>query len=238
MTLYQTIAKKLKSSIKNGKYKPGEALPKQAELAAEFNTSRVTIQKALDILFNDNLIIRKQGSGTFVSPTYYSALDILSSQYSGTTRLFSGKASVSTKVLNFEIRMPTDEEVDHLGTEASIPVYDVYRLRFLDNVPYELTKSVMPLSVVTNLTKEVAKGSIFSFIENELNLEIGSAVRRISADKATKDDMDYLECQSNDPVLQVTQTLSLKDGRNFEYSHTRHRYDKGSVVVFNKIPSD
>ncbi|CAM3113367.1 GntR family transcriptional regulator [Leuconostoc rapi] len=236
MSLYQQIAKKIRQKIENGDYQPGEALPRQAELANEFNTSRVTIQKSLDMLFNDNLIIRRQGSGTFVSPTYSSALDIISSQYGGTTQLFSGKAKVSTKVLHFEIRLPTPEESKKLNTSETVPVYDIYRLRFLDNEPYELTKSIMPLSVITNLTEEVATGSIFSFIKNELHLEIGSAVRRISADKANNDDVSYLNCRNDDPVLQVSQTISLTDGRIFEYSHTRHRYDKGSIVVFNKMP--
>lgn len=236
MSLYQQVAKKLRQRIEAGNYQPGEALPRQAELALEFNTSRITIQKALDILFNDNLIIRKQGSGTYVSPTYSSALDIISSQYGGTTQLFAGKATVSTQVLHFEIRLPTDEESQKLHIESTIPVYDIYRLRKLDNNPYELTKSIMPLSVISNLTKEVAERSIFAFIQHDLGLEIGNAVRRISADKTKNDDIQYLDCETHDPILQVSQTVSLKDGRIFEYAQTRHRYDKGSIVVFNKVP--
>ncbi|CAM3126426.1 MULTISPECIES: GntR family transcriptional regulator [Leuconostoc] len=236
MSLYQEIAKHLRQKIEDGNYQPGEALPRQTDLASEYNTSRVTIQKALDMLFNDNLIIRKQGSGTFVSPTYSSALDIISSQYGGTTQLFSGKADVSTQVLHFEIRLPTNEESKQLNISTTVPVYDIYRLRKLDQEPYELTKSIMPLSVISNLTQEVAEHSIFSFIQNDLKMAIGSAVRRISADKATDDDIKYLDCLKEDPILQITQTVSLKDGRIFEYSHTRHRYDKGSIVVFNKVP--
>ena len=224
MSLYQEIAKHLRQKIEDGNYQPGEALPRQTDLASEYNTSRVTIQKALDMLFNDNLIIRKQGSGTFVSPTYSSALDIISSQYGGTTQLFSGKADVSTQVLHFEIRLPTNEESKQLNISTTVPVYDIYRLR------------IMPLSVISNLTQEVAEHSIFSFIQNDLKMAIGSAVRRISADKATDDDIKYLDCLKEDPILQITQTVSLKDGRIFEYSHTRHRYDKGSIVVFNKVP--
>ena len=59
MSLYQEIAKHLRQKIEDGNYQPGEALPRQTDLASEYNTSRVTIQKALDMLFNDNLIPEK-----------------------------------------------------------------------------------------------------------------------------------------------------------------------------------
>ncbi|KRL04568.1 GntR family transcriptional regulator [Liquorilactobacillus oeni] len=236
ISLYREIAKKIRTKIKNGLYKPGEPLPRQKELALEYKTSRVTIQKALDILFNENLIVRKQGSGTFVSPNSLSALDILSSQYGGTTKLFSDKANVSTLVLNFAIRLPSLKECEKLNILETMPVYDIYRLRNLDEEPYELDRSIMPLSVISGLNENIVKNSIFSFIQNKLNLEIGSSLRKIGADKAKQDDIKYLKCKPNDPVLQISQTVSLKDGRIFEYSHTRHRYDKGNIVVFNKVP--
>jgi len=93
----------------------------------------------------------------------------------------------------------------------------------------------MPLSVITDLNEKIAEGSIYNFIENNLGLKVGSSTRKISAEKPNDNDKKYLNCKNDDPVLQVSQTVSLNDGRIFEYSHTRHRYDKGSIIVVNNI---
>ncbi len=230
---YKEIATTLKNRIKTGDYETGQHLPSQKELADEFGTSRVTIQKALDELSNANLILRRQGSGTTVAPNSQSTLDILSSQYEGTTKLFEGRNKVTTQVLNFEIRLPNPHEQKRLAISSSTPVYDVLRLRNVDKEPYELDHSIMPLSVIQNLTEEIASGSIYKFIESTLNLKIGCSIRKITADISQKNDQKYLKCNHGEPILQVSQTVHLSDGRAFEYSQTRHRYDKGGVIVIN-----
>ncbi|APX71517.1 GntR family transcriptional regulator [Companilactobacillus allii] len=235
MSRYKDIAKNIQDRIQSGEYKPNQILPSQKDLATEFQTSRVTIQKSLDELSNKNLIIRKQGSGSFVAPNPLSTLDILSSQYEGTTQLFRDKGTITTKVLRFDIRLPQKKEAERLNISDTTPVYDVFRLRNLNDEPYELDQSIMPLSVITDLTEQIAKGSIYNFIENNLGLKVGSSTRKISAKKPNDDDIKYLDCKNNDPVLQVSQTVSLTDGRIFEYSHTKHRYDKGSIIVVNNI---
>ncbi|MCM6811089.1 GntR family transcriptional regulator [Pediococcus pentosaceus] len=234
---YNQIANTLKERIKKGDYVAGQHLPSQKELADEFHTSRVTIQKALDELSNTNLILRRQGSGTTVAPNSRSTLDILSSQYEGTTKLFEGRGKVTTKVLKFEIRFPSVHEQKRLSISDSTPVYDILRLRNIDNEPYELDHSIMPLSVIQNLTEKIASGSIYTFIESTLGLKIGSSIRKITADVSRKNDQDYLKCTHNEPILQVSQTVHLSDGRPFEYSQTRHRYDKGGVIVINNTLS-
>lgn len=234
---YKDIANTLKARIQNGDYVTGEHLPSQKELAEEFGTSRVTIQKALDELSNANLILRRQGSGTTVAPNSQSTLDILSSQYEGTTKLFAGRGKVSTQVLHFEIRLPNAHEQKRLSISDSTPVYDILRLRNVDDKPYELDHSIMPLSVIRNLTEKIAAGSIYTFIETQLGLKIGSSIRKITADIPSEDDQKYLQCHHNEPILQVSQTVHLADGRPFEYSQTRHRYDKGGVIVINNFLS-
>lgn len=234
---YKEIANTLKERIRNGDYRPGQHLPSQKKLGNEFNTSRVTIQKALDELSNANLILRRQGSGTKVAPNSQSTLDILSSQYEGTTKLFEGRGKVSTKVLKFQIRLPSSHEQKRLAISDSTPVYDVLRLRNVDEEPYELDHSVMPLSVIQNLTETIASKSIYDFIETTLGLKVGSSIRKITADIPQKNDIEYLKCDHGEPILQVSQTVHLSDGRAFEYSQTRHRYDKGGIIVINNTLS-
>jgi len=65
--LYQQIKALILRSLQAGEWRPGEAIPSELELAARFKVSQGTVRKAVDELAADNLLVRRQGKGTFVA---------------------------------------------------------------------------------------------------------------------------------------------------------------------------
>src|SRR4051812_15902200 len=65
--LYQQIKALLVRSLEAGEWKPGEAIPSEVELAGRFKVSQGTVRKAIDELATENLLVRRQGKGTFVA---------------------------------------------------------------------------------------------------------------------------------------------------------------------------
>src|SRR3954468_19463620 len=65
--LYQQIKGLILQRLEAGDWKPGEAIPSEMDLAARFRVSQGTGRKAIDELAADNLVIRRQGKGTFVA---------------------------------------------------------------------------------------------------------------------------------------------------------------------------
>src|SRR4030095_7427418 len=65
--LYQQIKVLLEKSLESREWRPGEAIPSEVELASRFRVSQGTVRKAIDALAADNLVIRRQGKGTFVA---------------------------------------------------------------------------------------------------------------------------------------------------------------------------
>jgi len=65
--LYQQVRDAFVQRLVEGKWTPGQALPSEMELAAEVGVSQGTVRKALDALASENLVIRRQGRGTFVA---------------------------------------------------------------------------------------------------------------------------------------------------------------------------
>jgi GntR family transcriptional regulator len=65
--LYQQIKGLILQSLQQGEWKPGEAIPSEMELAARFRVSQGTVRKAIDELAAENLVMRRQGKGTFVA---------------------------------------------------------------------------------------------------------------------------------------------------------------------------
>ena len=64
---YQQIKDILREEIKQGKYKPGDALPSVNQLAKVFATSRNTSVKAIADLVHEGIVYTVQGKGTVVS---------------------------------------------------------------------------------------------------------------------------------------------------------------------------
>jgi GntR family transcriptional regulator len=65
--LYQQIKGLILQSLQAGEWRPGEAIPSEMELAARFRVSQGTVRKAIDELAAENLVVRRQGKGTFVA---------------------------------------------------------------------------------------------------------------------------------------------------------------------------
>ena len=66
-TKYYILMEQLKSAIQSGKIAPGERLPSENQLAAEYGLSRHTVRKALNMLAGEGYIVTEQGRGTFCS---------------------------------------------------------------------------------------------------------------------------------------------------------------------------
>ncbi|SJZ55972.1 GntR family transcriptional regulator [Pilibacter termitis] len=232
MSFYQKIADDIRAKIIRGLYKQGDMLPKQIELAKQYSTSRVTIQKALHLLQFEGVIFGKKGIGTFVAEQT-SLYDNKVQEYIGVTRKYADLGKISSKIISFEVRFPDEIEQNKLKVEKNDPVYDIIRLRLLNNEPFLLEYTIMPVYVIPGINEKILNSSIYAHITNELKLTIGASVRRIRADKSDAYDQKFIDCAENDPVLEVDQIVYLTDGTPFEYSQTRHRYDKGDFTVTN-----
>lgn len=182
MAKYVDIAKQLKSKILKGEYTSEVPLPDQISLAVIFKTSRVTIQKALDLLINEGLIYSKQGSGTYVKQNInlLSKFDFTIDQYVGTTELMRGH-TVTSDVIEYDVRLPQPKEQENLNLAFSDAVYDFYRLRIVDDVPWKMEHSIMPVKVVPGLNQGVLKHSIYRYMREDLGETIGAAYRIIRA---------------------------------------------------------
>ena len=232
---YKHILETIKTQIIEEKYPAGSMLPDQNTLAKEFKTSRMTVKKALDMLAIEGFIYSRRGSGTFVKKNALAQQDALPvNDYGGLSRRFS-KSRVKSKPTVFDVTFPTPEVKERLELKQNEPVYEILRLRLVDNTPYALEHTFMPISLAPNLSKDILFDSIYAYLTKEVKLEIGGAFRKISAEKAEANDLKYLESEANDPILQVEQVVYLQDGRPFEYSISRHPYNgKHAYTIFDR----
>lgn len=231
MVKYEAIANEIRKRIVKGTYPIESLIPDQISLAKEFGVSRMTMKKALDILAMEGLIYRQRGSGTFVMKTaLLNQQDSAVNEYEGLTKQLS-REKVTSKVIQFNVEFPSEEMMKHLMIKKNQPVYNLIRLRIVNDKPYVLEHTYMPTDLVVGLTEEILEQSIYRYIHEELGLYFGGAFRKIHADKSSKYDQEYLDCKVDDPILEVEQVIYLKDGRPLEYSRSRYRYDTLSYTI-------
>ncbi|MDB6228339.1 GntR family transcriptional regulator [Lactobacillus amylovorus] len=231
MSRYQEIANDIEKDIIEKKY--NRRLPEQFDLAKKYNTSRVTIVHALKILQNKKLIKTVKGHGTFI--TNKSIPDIFLNsgvnEHNGFTRHINSAFHLTSHVIAFNIRKPSAGERKALNLEKNDEVYDIIRQRILNGKPAKLEYIVMPVKRIPGITLDVLHHSVYSYIQNDLGLKIGKDDRIITAEKSDAYDMKYLDCMRDDPVLCIQQKAFLEDGRPFELSESRNRYDRGALTV-------
>ncbi len=227
MLKYEKIAFDIKEDILSEKYKPNEQLPFEKELCEKYNVSKMTVKKALDLLVNDGLIIKRRGSGTFVKDITEKEIQriIEKKQFSGLTTTSIGH-KVTSKVLEFKIINATKEIADILKIEEDECIYFVHRVRYVDDKAVVIEKTYIPLNLIPGMKLADVKKSIYGYIKDKLGLNIQSAHSTVRAMKSDELDRKYLNLEKDEPILEVERVAYLDNGKVFEYSFSRHRYDK------------
>ena len=227
MLKYEKIAFDIKEDILSEKYKPNEQLPFEKELCEKYNVSKMTVKKALDLLVNDGLIIKRRGSGTFVKDITEKEIQriIEKKQFSGLTTTSIGH-KVTSKVLEFKIINVTKEIADILKIEEDEFIYFVHRVRYVDDKAVVIEKTYIPLNLIPGMKLADVKKSIYGYIKDKLGLNIQSAHSTVRAMKSDELDRKYLNLEKDEPILEVERVAYLDNGKVFEYSFSRHRYDK------------
>ncbi|CCI85372.1 GntR family transcriptional regulator [Lactobacillus pasteurii DSM 23907 = CRBIP 24.76] len=229
---YLIIAEKIREKIQQGVYQPNTILPDQETLAQEMNVSRLTVKKALDGLERQGIVYKQSGLGTFVAgdTPIKDEIDAPSNFFTGLGNEL-GKDRIKSKVLNFTVEFPDQAIQKNLSLKKNEPVYNITRLRLLDDEPYILEYTFMPVKLVPDLDEKVLHDSIYNYIHHKLHLKFGRAYRKIKAVRSEENDLLYLQADKNDPLLELEQIVWLTNGQPIEYSRSRSRFDRRAYTV-------
>jgi len=243
MTKSEKIANEIRDKILYTKeLKANQMIVTEQELCKEYNVSKMTIKKALDVLVLEGLIYKKRGVGTFVKNLSENPLNNIISanneqNLTGFSKTHKGK-NVNTKIVEYTIITATEFLAEKLNISPGDFVYRIIRIRYIDNLPMAHEETYMPIDIIPGLKKCHVENSIYSYIEDTLGKKIQSSHVCIRANRCPEELAKYLKLQKDEPIMQVNQIAFLNDGQIFEYSITSHRYDGFEFhnVVVRKTP--
>ncbi|GEL15150.1 GntR family transcriptional regulator [Pediococcus cellicola] len=222
---YEIVADHLRQQILEKEFTINEQLPQENAIADAYNVSRITVRKALDILVDENLIYRIQGSGTFVKDNQphetgakEESLEIFD---------FS---KFKVKLLNFAVDKPNSDIMDQLNVTAFDFTYEIERLILdEDDEVVAFQKIYMPAKVIQGMRMDVLKGSIYEFLTEDQGLVLGSAIRTLSSEIANDNTVKIMNLKAAEPLLTMEQRSFLENGQIFEYVYNYIRPSKFSL---------
>jgi GntR family transcriptional regulator len=204
--LYQQIKVLILQSLQAGEWKPGEAIPSEMDLAARFRVSQGTVRKAIDELASENLVVRRQGKGTFVAThaeqhVQYRFLKLMPD--SG-DRDSEGPAQRS--VLECKRVRATAEVARSLALRSGDPVIQVRRILSFGGVPTILEDLWLPGSAFKGITADQVAGyhgPTYAMFELEFGVRMVRAEEKIRALAADAQQAALLKVEQGTPLLSV-----------------------------------
>ncbi len=209
--------------LQNEKWKPGEAIPSEAELAKQHEVSRTTVRQAIGDLVSLGYLVRRQGKGTYVARDSRSSA---ASKLQGfAEELRSRGVNVSLKVKVIEVVDCPNKIADKLRVPRGTDVIKVARIATVDKQPIFRETSYLLLPPNASV-EDVSKHSevynhIYGFFEH-YGVKIAFGSQTISATQATYDDAKDLEIKYSEPILVVRRVTSDDTGTPVEFSEVRY----------------
>ena len=221
--LYKQVEEHVTRLIVAQRWKPGDMLPNEFQLAEEFGVSQGTVRKALNTLTQNNILTRRQGVGTFVSE--HSGKQSLS-------RFFpmqpdtGAKPQATVKLLNVQLQSACPEVAEQLQLQKREMVFNVRRVVYLEDICCGLENIYLPEKYFSELQScQNIPDNLYSFYQQQFKLTVVSASDKIKATLSSKEDVKLFDIEAGQPQLLVSRLSKALDGRLIEYQLNRYRSD-------------
>lgn len=229
MLKYQHIAEEIENYIEERKLQQGDKLPILQDLMSHFGVSKSTVTKALELLETKGVVFQVRGSGIFVRRHKRKGyISLLSNQgFKKNLKEFQ----ITSKVIQLDVRKPTQEAALNLNIGLDDDVYYVKRIRYIQGQSLCLEESYFNKSIVTYLNNEIITESIFNYIMDGLGLNIGFSDMFLHVDKLTEEEATYLGLKKGDPKLYVESIFHLTNGQPFDFSRITYNYVQSQFFI-------
>lgn len=219
LPLYQQLQRALRQAIESRVLAPDDALPPERDLANDFKVSRITVRKAIDGLVGEGMLVRRQGSGTFVRARVEKNFSKLTSFSEDMRARGRNPRSVWLRKAAGTV---TPEEALTLRASPGTPVYRFHRIRFADDAPMALEYATILAACLPSV--DAVESSLYAALERAGNRP-ARALQRLRAVLFSAEQAELLKVSAGDAGLFVERLAFLADGRAAEFTQTYYRGD-------------
>jgi len=230
--LYQQIKGLMLQSLKAGEWGPGEMIPSEFELAARFSVSQGTVRKAIDELAQENLLLRKQGKGTFVATHSEQKFQFRFLKLVPNSSQLTPTGPAQRTIISCKKALANPEIASALELAVGSPILQIRRVLSFAGVPTILEDMCLPHDAFKGLSaKELQnhQGPTYALFESTYGVRMVKAQEKITAVHPNPEDAQILNINDNTPLLQVERVALTYQDKPMEirralYKTEHHHY--------------
>lgn len=231
--LYRQIKDLIMKSLELGEWQPGDAIPSESDLAARFNVSQGTVRKAIDEMAAENLLVRRQGKGTFVAThsdprSFFRFLRLIPNegevQPSVSVPIECGRAKAGADVARM------------LGLEPGAPIIIMRRLLEFEGRAVVFDEIYLPGELFPDLSLDILRQSdksLYDLFESRYGVRMIRAEERLRAVAAEGVAADLLHVDEGSPLLLVERVAFTYGNKPVEWR--RGFYATRDFHYFNEL---
>ncbi len=226
--LYQQIKTLILRSLQAGEWKPGDMIPSEFDLAARFRVSQGTVRKAIDALATDNLLVRRQGKGTFVATHAEQHIQYRFLRLLPDTGSLEEQGPAERRIVECRRLRAPAEVARQLGLRTGDAVLQVKRVLAFSGAPAILEELWLPGGPFKGLTIEALsddKGPMYALFETQFGVRMVRAVEKIKAVSADEDTAALLGVAPGYPLLSVERLAYTYNDEPMELRRGFYRTD-------------
>lgn len=211
--LYRQIKGLILSSLHTGEWKPGESIPSEMELATRFRVSQGTVRKAIDELAAENLLLRRQGKGTFVATHAEKNVRFRFLKLVPDDGEPGSEGPATRHIVDCRSVRATAEIARALSLRSGESVLQARRVLSFAGQPVILEDIWLPAMPFKGLTAQRLsshQGPMYALFETEFNIRMVRAEEKIRALNATS---------LHESLLQIPQGTALLSVERVAYTY-------------------
>nr|WP_315185916.1 GntR family transcriptional regulator [uncultured Albidiferax sp.] len=234
--LYQQIKGLILQSLQAGEWKPSEAIPSEMDLAVRFRVSQGTVRKAIDALAADNMLVRRQGKGTFVATHAAQHVPYRFLKLTPDVGSATEEGPAQRDIIDCKRQRASADVARALALRPGDAVLQVRRVLSFpvngDFVPTILEDLWLPGGPFKGLTAERLagyQGAMYALFETEFNVHMVRADEKIRAVHPDAEQARLLKVAATAPLLSVERVAYTYNDVPMElrrglYSTLTHHY--------------
>jgi len=226
--LYQQIKGLILQSLQAGDWKPGEAIPSEMDLAARYRVSQGTVRKAIDELSADNLLVRRQGKGTFVATHAEQQVQYRFLKLQPNSGDNQQEGPADRTIIDCKRQRANADIARLLSLRAGDAVLQITRVLAFAGVATILEDIWLPASPFKGLTAErlsTYRGPMYALFETEFGVRMVRAEERIRAVNPDAQQAQLLAVLSQTPLLSVERIAFTYNDSPMELRRGLYRTD-------------
>ena len=202
--LYVQIRHLLERALEAGEWPPGTVIPSEIELASRFGVSPGTVRKAVGALAGANLLVRRQGKGTFVATH--------TEEKSSNFRFLRIRPNdghheyPASRLIDLRRGKASAESARLLAMKSGDRIFVLRRILEYGGTPAVLDEVTLPAALFAGLTRAryaAYPGSMYGFFETEFGVRMLRAEERLHAVAADRSSAELLRVLPGTPLLAV-----------------------------------